>query len=198
MQLSIATVKAIIFSILIMFFLPLLGSAQSDQKWDEKASHFIIDSLFLKKRATKPLKAILLSAVLPGAGQIYNRQYYKLHLVYGAIGGMIYAIDYNTRQFKIYDEAYRTRLAGGSSANFPDFIPDASIANRRDDFRKSKETAYFGLGIVYLLNVADAFVSAHLTTFDIKDDLITGRLKLLDTMEFTGQAYPTIGVTLSF
>lgn len=178
----------------------LIGAVDADgqEKWDEKAAHFLIDSLILKKQPTIPKKAVLLSAIFPGAGQVYNRQYYKLHIVYGAIGGMIYAIDFNTRGFKKFDEVYRDRLAGRDTPEFPSAIPTSSIANRRSDFRKDRETSYFGLGIIYILNIADAFVSSHLTTFDIKDDLITAHPKFMDTMELTGQPYPSMGFVVVF
>ena len=188
-------------SIILLLFILVLGSthSQAQDKWDEKGAHFLIDSLLLKKRATKPLKAVLLSAAFPGAGQVYNRQYYKLHIVYGAIGGMIYAIDFNTRGFKKFDEAYRARLRGDDTPEFPaSLIPDQSLANRREEFRKDKETSYFGLGLVYVLNIADAFVSSHLTTFDIKDDLVKGNLKLIETMDWTGIPFPSVGVAISF
>ncbi len=172
--------------------------SQAQGKWDEKVGTFVIDSLINKRKQTKPLKATLLSAIFPGAGQVYNRQYYKLHLVYGAIGGMIYAIDWNSSQFDTFDQAYRNRLAGIDTPDFPDVIPTQLIANRRAQFRKDKELAYFGLGLVYLLNVADAFVSSHLSSFNIEDDLIGADLKLSETLDFTGVPFPALGISFTF
>ena len=168
------------------------------EKWDERTANYLLDSMILKRAPTKPLKATLLSAAFPGAGQVYNRQYYKLHIIYGGIGAMIYTIDFNARGFKQFDEAYRARLRGEDTPDFPSQIPDQALSLQRDEYRKNKELSYFGLGLIYLLNVADAFVSAHLSTFNIEDDLVEGRLKFMDTMEFSGQPYPCAGVTLTF
>ncbi len=174
------------------------SSLHAQEKWDERTANFLIDSIFLKKNTTKPLKATLLSTAFPGAGQVYNRQFYKLHLIYGAIGAMIYTIDFNKRGFKTYDEAYRARLRGDPTPDFPAQIPDQALANQRDEYRKNKELSYFGLGLVYVLNVADAFVSSHLTSFNIEDDLMSGRLKFMDLMDWTGQPYPCVGIAVSF
>jgi hypothetical protein len=174
-------------------------STQAQKKWDEKAALYLVDSLFLKKKPTKPSKATLLSAVLPGAGQVYNRQYHKLVIVYGAIGGMIYAVDFNTRNFKLFDKAYRAKLKGEDlPVGIPDAIPIASLENRRAEFRKNRELSYFGLGLMYVFNVADAFVSSHLSSFNIEDDLVRGRFKFMDMMEVSGQPFPCLGVVVSF
>lgn len=165
---------------------------------EDKLAIRILDSTLLKKQVTKPLKASILSAILPGAGQVYNRQPYKLHILYAGIGGMIYAIDYNHRRFQLYDTAYRNRLAGKDTPNIPSTIPASSLANIRAQARKDKELSYFGLGILYLMNIADAFVSSHLTTFDIEEDLVSGRLKWIDQMEWTGAPYLCLGIHIEF
>lgn len=185
------------FLLLILLLTSVFVHAQEDLTWDEDLAHEVIDSFFNKKKATVPKKAAILSAVFPGAGQFYNRQYYKLAIVYGGIGGLIYVIDWNKRQFDIYDEAYRLRLKD-LPTRFPPTVPDATLENRREEARKNKELAYFGLGFVYLLNIADAFVSSHLTTFNIEDDLVTGRLKFMETQSFSGTPFPAIGLSVQF
>jgi len=192
------SVRAWVIPITFIFLFLGVTEVSAQMKWDEKLAHKLLDSTITLRKPTIPIKATLLSAAFPGAGQFYNRQYYKLHLVYGAFGAMIYVVDFNSRQFKRFDEAYRARLAGEDTPEFPAQIPDELLANRREEARKNKELAYFGIGIVYLLNVADAFVSAHLSSFNIEDDLLTGRLKLGDTMEFTNQPFPAIGISLTF
>lgn len=171
--------------------------AQVDQKWDERLAVTVIDSFINQKKETNPKKAAILSAVFPGAGQFYNGQYYKIAIVYGGIGALIYTIDFNKRQFDIYDEAYRLKLKGLPN-QFPETVPIGRLENRREEARKNKELAYFGLGFVYLLNIADAFVSSHLTTFNIDDDLITGRIKLFDSELISGSPYPAVGVSITF
>lgn len=194
---SDGSLKAVMF---VIAFLAVSNtmSGQADSSWDARISHQLLDSMILKKTPRNPKKATIMSAILPGAGQLYNRQYYKVSLVYAALGGMIYTIDFNTRNFKIYDEAYKARLADEDTPDFPPQIPDQAILNARNEFRKNKELSYFGLGLVYLLNIADAFVSAHLSTFNVEDDLISGRIKLIDAMDLTGQPFPCLGLTMNF
>jgi hypothetical protein len=163
--------------IYIIFLLCLFGctkaKAQDSLSQISNTSHLgkkVVTELFIKKEERIPKKAIIYSAVLPGAGQVYNRQYYKVHLVYAGLGGMLYAIDFNKGQFERFDEAYRARLMG-EPTEFPDTVPDVALRNNRDQYRKNMELSYIGIAAVYLLNVADAFVSAHLSSFQVDDSL---------------------------
>ncbi len=200
MQIEHLTWMKLVITGLLLVLLGTTNSIVAQKRVDETVAEYLLDSLINKRKSTVPLKATLLSAILPGAGQVYNQQYYKLHIVYAAIGGMIYAVDWNSRQFNRFDDAYKTRLRGENTDDmgFPSFIPTASIGNQRQQFRKDKEMAYFGLGLVYLLNVADAFVSSHLTTFNIEDDLLSARLKLSDIHTTSGLPFPAIGLSIEF
>ena len=163
----------------------------------ESLAKNIITNTLIDKPVPKPSKAAIMSAIIPGAGQIHNRQYYKLPLVYGGIGAMIYFIDFNKTNYELYRDAYYDRVNGIPNDYFPDTVPDQALRNVRDQYRKNMEWSYIGLGAMYLLNITDAFVSAHLSSFNIDDDLsidITpngGHLSI-------GGSYASLGIVLRF
>ena len=188
-------------STLVIFIFFLFGTgicsieAQDSLRWDQKAATFIIDTLLESNTYRNPKKATILSAVLPGAGQAYNRQYYKIHVIYGAMIGVMYAADFNKRQYDLYSSLYENRLLG--IEDDPDFAqyPTAALKNARDESRKNMELSYIGLGFVYLLNVVDAYVSSHLSSFDVTEDL-SFRPKLYDINLISNSPYPCIGIKI--
>lgn len=129
------------------------------------------DSALQKKH--NPKIAIALSAVLPGAGQIYNKKYWKLPIVYGCLGVSCYFIYDFSQKMVHYRNEYRYRMTGETA------LLDPSLASRSDEsvlsMKKSNtrymEFAIAATGIFYLLNIIDAAVDAHLYYFDISDDL---------------------------
>lgn len=143
-----------------------LGVPEADSKM-----RLLEDLIINKQRERDPKKAVILSAVIPGAGQVYNGDYLKPGVIYGIVGSLLYALDFNKRNFDRFNLAYEQRLAGEQD-EFVGLIPSAQgIRSFRDRYRKDMELTYIGLGITYLFNVMDVFVSAHLTTFDIDEDL---------------------------
>ena len=122
-----------------------------------------------------PKKALLYSSVLPGAGQIYNRKYWKLPLVFSAYGGLIYAFDFNGSQHKKFKQAYEYRVDGDDSTDADELInsavTDDAIKRARDSARKNLELTYMAAVVVHALNGIEAFVDAHLRNFDVSEDL---------------------------
>ncbi len=122
-------------------------------------------------RLPNPKTAILLSAIVPGLGQVYNKKYWKIPLIYGAGSAMIYAINYNQTKYKKFRDAYYT---GNSEQTF---IIDGyvysyeQLSYGRDFYRSYRDLSVFGFAAVYLLNVVDAMVDAYLARFDVSDDL---------------------------
>mgnify|MGYP006279326399 CR=1 FL=1 len=127
---------------------------------------------FFKKDYPDPMKAGIMSLVLPGSGQIYNGRWWKVPLVYGALGGMVYAIVWNTDQYNRFQTAYQLKLDdqphefSGTS-----FDNAQALRSIRDTYDKNRQLSYVGLVFVYLLNGIEAFVDAHLQNFDISEDL---------------------------
>lgn len=122
---------------------------------------------------TRPSKAGLLAVMLPGAGQIYNRRFWKLPLVYGAIGGTLYGeIFYQTR-YKEYLTALED-FAQGRKPSGPNaaLIPDSIRAERGlRVYRTQRDVFIAYTAVAYGLTILDAVVDAHLKDFDISDDL---------------------------
>jgi hypothetical protein len=138
------------------------------------------DSLTRALRGRSPHKAAIYSAVCPGLGQIYNHKYWKLPLVYGALGitGAIFL--YNLKEYKKIDFAYKT-LVTGDSANFSRVSPDlqpfitnddiASLELNRNAFRQNIDYSALVFLLFWGLNVVDATVDAHLSSFNVNSDL---------------------------
>jgi hypothetical protein len=130
---------------------------------------------FLKETGYTPKKAAFYSAVFPGGGQIYNRQYWKAPLALGAVGAAGYFLYDNTTQYRRFRDAYRLRV-DGDPTTIDEFAntPNATAANLveiRDQYRKWMEQSYIAVGVVYGLQVLEAYTAAHLKNFDIDDDL---------------------------
>lgn len=125
-------------------------------------------------------KATTLSTICPGAGQIYNRSYWKVPFVVGGFASMIYCIDWNNRGYQRFQKAYS--LLADYDAN-PDKYPDGPtdefrgrysasfIKNLKDSYRRNRDLCIILTGAVYVLQIIDAHVDAHLKDYDISDDL---------------------------
>jgi hypothetical protein len=120
-----------------------------------------------------PKKALILSFALPGAGQIYNRKFWKLPIVYGGLGALTYLAIDNGTKYQCYRKSYFAMVDDDPlTVNTCD--PNQSAADMklyRDNYQKNYEYSIAGLVGFYLLVAADAFVDAHLKNFDISDDL---------------------------
>ncbi len=115
----------------------------------------------------RPGKAALYSLVLPGAGQVYNKKYWKLPLVYGAIGGSIGLLSFNGKQFKVLTNDINESLRG----EYTGTLSLDQLQRLRREARKNQQISGVILGVAWLLNSVDAFVDAHLSTFDVSEDL---------------------------
>ena len=143
-----------------------------------------------------PLKAALF-AIFPGGGQAYNRKFWKLPIVYAGLGTAGYFVVKNTKEHKIFKMAYQYRVDTfpTTTDSFPLYTAEG-LKIERDIKRRDLEVAYIGMVAVYLLTGVDAFVDAHLRTFDISDDLsMRIEPKLLMPR---GLSKPGIGIGLTF
>lgn len=132
-----------------------------------------------------PKRALWLGLVIPGAGQIYNRKFWKLPIVYGGIIGCAYAMRWNNQMYLDYSQAYLDLMDDDpATRSYDAFLHlgakvDASneayyktlFKNRKDRYRRWRDLSFFVMLGVYALSVIDAYVDAHLAQFDISDDL---------------------------
>lgn len=147
---------------------------------------------FFRKNYPNPRKAALMSLIIPGSGQAYNKRWWKLPIVYGALGGLTWLEVHNVNDYKYLKSNYAALVDED-----PATVVDARLAGRdrvtlksaRDSTRKTLEQSSLLLGLGYLLAVSDAFVDAHLSTFDVSDDL---------SMKICPKSVPVPGIGPSF
>ena len=131
-----------------------------------------------------PKRALWLSLILPGAGQIYNRKYWKLPIIYGGFLGCAYALIWNQQMYRDYSQAYLDIMDDDPrTCSYLDMLPPRydisgreehfkSIFKRKKDFyRRYRDLSAFCFVGVYILSVIDAYVDAQLSAFDITPDL---------------------------
>ncbi len=134
-------------------------------------------------------KATTLACIFPGAGQIYNRSYWKVPFVIGGFASMIYCIDWNNRGYQRFKKAYAL-LA--DYEQHPELYPDGPtdefhgrysadfIRNLRNNYRRNRDLCIIITGALYILQIIDAHVDAHLKDYDISDDLSMNLEPLVD------------------
>ena len=132
-----------------------------------------------------PQRALWLALVIPGAGQIYNRKYWKLPIIYGGFMGCIYALTWNNMMYKDYSQAYLDIMDNDpGTASYNKFLHlgrtvtkdneeryKQLFKNRKDKYRRWRDMSFFVMLGVYALSVIDAYVDAELSVFDISKDL---------------------------
>ena len=129
-----------------------------------------------------PTKATWLALVIPGGGQIYNRKYWKLPIIYGGFAGCAYALSWNGKMYKDYSQAYLDIMdSNPNTKSYEDLLPPNAQYNeeqlkntlkrRKDSFRRFRDLSIFAFIGVYLISIIDAYVDAELSNFDISPDL---------------------------
>lgn len=131
-----------------------------------------------------PIRAMWLSMVFPGGGQIYNRKFWKLPIVYGGVIGCIYAITWNGQMMRDYSQAWQDITDDDPNTksyeemlplNYPIAGRESKLADmfkrKKDFYRRYRDLSIFFMVGVYILSVVDAYVDAELSTFDISKDL---------------------------
>lgn len=153
-------------------------------------------------------KATTLACICPGAGQIYNKSYWKVPFVVGGFASMIYCIDWNNRGYQRFKKAYN--LLSDYDRN-PDKYPDGPtdefhgrysasfIRNLRNNYRRNRDLCIILSGALYVLQIVDAHVDAHLKDYDISDDLSMNLEPLVDYtyVPTLGGNRPVFGFNLS-
>lgn len=144
--------------------------------------YFIGDAAlnFESSEVTKVNRATTLSTIFPGAGQIYNKSYWRVPIVVGGIATTIYTIDWNNRGYQRFKTAYSLRV---DYDNNPDKYPNGAadefhgaysatfLKNLKNSYRRNRDMCIILTAGVYLLQILDAHVDSHLQDFDISDDL---------------------------
>jgi hypothetical protein len=141
-----------------------------------------------------PRKATIYSATLPGLGQIYNKKYWKLPIVYIGIGGFSYFIADFNKEFKNFKTALINR-ENGIEDEFLGVYSDSALENEMERWRQYRDMCVIGVAVFYVLQIIDANVDAHLFSFDIGDEM---SLKVTPKPIHTNfYSPPVLGVGLS-
>ena len=196
-----------LLTIVVLLLLALQGKAQTDSTLVAMDSLAVSDARIILADSTtsvvvdsgrvvkpkrdwstwrpNPQRALWLALVLPGAGQIYNRKYWKLPIFYGGFMGCLYALSWNNTMYKDYSQAYLDIMdSDPNTASYNKFlhmgveITDSNKAryvelfkNRKDKYRRWRDMSIIAMVMVYALSVVDAYVDAELSEFDISKDL---------------------------
>ena len=159
-----------------------------------------------------PQRALWMSALCPGLGQIYNRRYWKLPIVVGAFVGLSYGASWNNRMYKDYSKGYRDVMDDDpDTRSYMDFFPPTVresdldkawlqkvMKSKRDYYRRYREICVIAMVGVYLINIVDAYVDASLAHFDISPDLTLDVTPTAIDSGVTGSRLPSLGLQCAF
>ena len=154
-----------------------------------------------------PQKSLWYALIFPGLGQIYNRQYWKVPIVYGGVAGLTYAISWNGKYYRDYSRGYRDIMdSDPNTKSYEKLLPysiDPSsseaknlMKSRQNTYRRYRDLSIVGAVAFYAITVIDAYVDAQLADFDISPDL---SMQVAPTLFQTPNSYkPSVGVQLNF
>ena len=155
-------------------------------------------------------RALWLAMVVPGGGQIYNRKYWKLPIVYGGFVGCAYALGWNNKMYKDYSQAYLDIMDNDpNTKSYEDFVPPSVsiegqedrfkeiFRKRKDIYRRQRDLSIFCFIGVYVLSIIDAYVDAELSNFDISKDL-SMKVEPTTFNDFNTKNFNSVGLQCSF
>ena len=212
------SLTAFVFSILFIWIssaqeIEPKQTAKDSLKTDLKQEGIVIqDSISVKRKKINPLapsKAAFYSAVLPGLGQIYNKRYWKVPIVYAVIGTGVYTYTYNNDLYDRFRTAFKRRQAGFTDDEFYDIngdnaqgaSPDLDIDDlerQQENYQRDRDLALVITIAMYALNIIDANVDAHLKQFNIDEDLSMDFQPYLDLDPITNNPNYGIAFTIKF
>lgn len=154
-----------------------------------KADTLQVDSV----KFHSPTKATIMSMALPGLGQVYNKKYWKVPIVYAGIGTSLYFGMSNNKNYNEYKTAYITRIDGGVEGPEFENISDENLLSSIDYYKRNRDLSYIVAGLFYVFNIVDASVDAHLFTFPKNDNL---SFNIQPTLQYTQNNKLTKGLSL--
>ena len=153
-------------------------------------------------------RATTLSTICPGAGQLYNKSYWRVPIVIGGFATTIYCVDWNNRGYQRFKKAYRLRFdydehpelyPNGSQDEFNGRYASSFLKNLRNSYRRNRDLCIILTAGIYILQIVDAHVDAHLRDYDISDDLSVEVTPMINYAYQPGLGTTaTMGMNLSF
>jgi hypothetical protein len=143
-----------------------------------------------------PLKASLYSAVLPGLGQIYNKKYWKLPIIYGGAGALIYYINFNQTRYLKYKSLYIKKVANDPSdmPRLAAIATEDQLISQIEMWSENRDYLILGLAALYIANILDATVDAYLFDYEVSQDL---SMKIKPVLINSPESY-NFGLSLAF
>ena len=183
---------------LFCLFICLATQAQSNKDELDETARQNKKNISIALDPLRPAKAAFYSAVLPGLGQAYNKKYWKIPIVYAAIGTGFYFYLDNNKLYKQYRNAYKRRLAGFTDDEFygpgdTPFLSDEALIRAQRTLKRNKELSMLVTVGLYVLNIIEANVDAHLLQYNLDENLA-----LKPFIDFNNPNYTTqIGLSLN-
>jgi hypothetical protein len=183
---------------LFCLFICLATQAQSNKDELDETARQNKKNISRALDPLRPAKAAFYSAVLPGLGQAYNKKYWKIPIVYAAIGTGFYFYLDNNKLYKQYRNAYKRRLAGFTDDEFygpgdTPFLSDEALIRAQRTLKRNKELSMLVTVGLYVLNIIEANVDAHLLQYNLDENLA-----LKPFIDFNNPNYTTqIGLSLN-
>ena len=152
-------------------------------------------------------KATTLSLICPGAGQIYNKSYWRVPIVVGGFASTIYCIDWNNRGYQRFKKAYRLRAdydqnpdlyPNGSADEFKGRYASSFLKNLRNSYRRNRDLCIILTAGLYILQAIDAHVDAHLRDYDVSDDLSVNVTPMVSYNPYMGDSSVAVGMNVAF
>lgn len=173
-----------------VLFFPLVGNAQKE------LSLRPADTTRMVIIPNAPAKAAFFSAVLPGLGQAYNKKYWKIPIVYIGLGIGLYSYTWNQGKYHVYRDEYKKRLAGTADPNHPIYggKSDDWVIRGQKFHQRNRDLSALITGAIYIFNIVDANVDAHLMQFNVNDNLTVKPDVNQNNLDFKYN----YGVTLSY
>ncbi|MFC4873986.1 DUF5683 domain-containing protein [Negadavirga shengliensis] len=177
--------------VFILLFLGICeGNAQVESDTVERKEETLPEETSPKYK--DPNKALWLSLLLPGAGQVYNEKVWKLPILYGGVITSIYFLEFNNRRYQRFLVALDIIREGTEPNPFPNLNQDGIVRNV-NYWRRNRDAIYLVFGAIYAFGAVDAFVDAHLAGFDVSDDL---SFKIEPSVEPIMASSASVGISL--
>ncbi len=157
---SLTVLLSLVFIIAISNINPLQGQTSEGENSDPEIH--------------SPKKASLYSAIVPGLGQAYNKKYWKMPVIYAGFGALYYITRDNNREYHKFLEAYRYVISKDTVPISNEYVGrynEQQLLQGKNLYRRNVEIGYIIAGVLYILNIIDASVDAHLFNYDVSDNL---------------------------
>ncbi|HEY0091561.1 MAG TPA: DUF5683 domain-containing protein [Flavobacterium sp.] len=179
-----------------LIYIALMSLVSINLSWSQETDGVLIMQDTVKTEEINPLapaKAAFYSAIIPGLGQAYNKKYWKIPIVYAALGIPIYFYFDNNKKYHQYRDAYKRRLAGFRDDEFQ-FLDTGRLIEGQRFYQRNRDLSLLLTAAFYILNIVDANVDAHLIQFNVSE-------KLSVTPEIYQNEFnykPNLGLTVNY